>query len=42
MIDWRRIIAIARRCPRDIVFSVECGSIEQAQRSIKHLRELLP
>ena len=41
VIDWRRVIDIARHCPRDIVFSVECGSIDQAERSIKHLRELL-
>ena len=41
VIDWRRMIDIARRCPRDLVFSVECGSIEQAERSIKHLRKLL-
>jgi sugar phosphate isomerase/epimerase len=41
VIDWKRMIDIARRCPRDIVFSVECGSIEQAARSIEHLRKLL-
>jgi sugar phosphate isomerase/epimerase len=41
VIDWRRVIDIVRRCPRAIVFSVECGSIEQAERSIKHLRQLL-
>jgi sugar phosphate isomerase/epimerase len=41
VIDWRRVIDIVRRCPLDIVFSVECGSIEQAERSIKHLRQLL-
>jgi sugar phosphate isomerase/epimerase len=41
VIDWRRVIDIVRRCPRDIVFSVECGSIEEAARSIRHLRSLL-
>ena len=41
MIDWRRVIDIVRPCPRDIVFSVECGSIEQAARSIEHLRKSL-
>jgi sugar phosphate isomerase/epimerase len=41
VIDWRRVIEIVRRCPRDIVFSVECGSIDEAARSIKHLRSLL-
>jgi sugar phosphate isomerase/epimerase len=41
VIDWQRIIQIVRKCPRDIVFSVECGSIEEAARSITHLRGLL-
>lgn len=41
IIDWKRVIDIVRRCPRDIVFSVECGSIDQAASSIKHLRDLL-
>jgi sugar phosphate isomerase/epimerase len=41
VIDWQRVIAIVRRCPRDIVFSVECGSLGQAERSVKHLRDLL-
>ena len=27
--------------PNEIVFSVECGTIEQAQRSIKHLKSLV-
>lgn len=41
VIDWAKVIATCRRCPRDIVFSVECGTIEQAERSIKHLRSLV-
>jgi sugar phosphate isomerase/epimerase len=41
VIDWKAVIAICRRCPRDIVFSVECGTIDQAERSIKHLRSLV-
>ena len=41
VIDWRRVIDIVRRCPRDIVFSVECGSIDEAARSVKHLKSLL-
>ena len=41
VIDWQRVIAIVRRCPRDIVFSVECGTLDQAERSVKHLRGLL-
>ena len=41
VIDWARVIEICRKCPRDIVFSVECGTVEQAARSIKHLRKLV-
>ncbi len=41
VIDWARIIEILRRAPRDIVMSVECGSVDQAERSIKHLKPLL-
>lgn len=38
VIDWARVIQICRRCPRDLVLSVECGTIEQAARSIQHLK----
>ena len=42
VIDWARVIRIVRdKCPRPIVFSVECGTIEQAEKSIKHLNALL-
>jgi sugar phosphate isomerase/epimerase len=37
VIDWKRVIALCRQAPRDIVFSVECGTIEQAERSFTHL-----
>ncbi len=43
VLDWPRIIRIVKeRCPRDIVFSVECGTPEQAARSREHLRPLAP
>jgi sugar phosphate isomerase/epimerase len=42
VIDWARVIRIVREsCPRDIVLSVECGTIEQAEKSLKHLKRLL-
>jgi sugar phosphate isomerase/epimerase len=41
VIDWARVIKICRNAPRDIVFSVECGTVEQASRSIQHLKSLL-
>ncbi|MHC4123855.1 MAG: sugar phosphate isomerase/epimerase family protein, partial [Planctomycetota bacterium] len=42
VLDWKKIIEIVReKTPRDIVFSVECGTVEQAERSLKHLKSLL-
>ena len=41
VIDWEKVIQIVRTgCPRDIVFSVECGTVEQAERSLNHLKKL--
>ncbi|HMO25837.1 MAG TPA: sugar phosphate isomerase/epimerase family protein [Tepidisphaeraceae bacterium] len=41
VIDWKRIIDLCKRAPRDIVLSVECGRIDQAERSIRHIKQLL-
>lgn len=41
VIDWARVIQLCRQAKRDIVLSVECGTIDQAERSIKHLKSLL-
>ena len=41
VIDWERVIAILRSIPQDIVLSVECGGLDQAARSIDHLRKLV-
>lgn len=42
VIDWAKVVGIIRKeCPRDIVMSVECGTVEQAERSIQHLKSLL-
>ncbi|MHC4555757.1 MAG: sugar phosphate isomerase/epimerase family protein [Planctomycetota bacterium] len=42
VIDWAKVIEIiSKKTPRDIVFSVECGTPDQAQRSLKHLKELV-
>jgi len=41
VIDWSRVIKICKKAKRDIVFSVECGTIAQAEASIKHLKKLL-
>jgi sugar phosphate isomerase/epimerase len=41
VIDWARVIEVCRGAPRDIVFSVECGTVAQAESSLKHLKKLL-
>jgi len=41
VIDWARVIRICRKAKRDIVLSVECGTVEQAERSIAHLKKLM-
>jgi len=40
VIDWAGVIERCKRCSRDIVISVECGTVDQAERSIAHLRAL--
>ncbi len=40
VIDWKKIAEIAKTAPRDIVFSVECGTIEQAEKSIEYLKKI--
>ncbi len=42
VIDWKQTITIVREhAPRDIEFSVECGTGEQARRSAAHLKPLM-
>lgn len=41
VIDWARVIRICRKAKRDIVISVECGTIDQAAYSVEHLKKLL-
>jgi len=41
VINWAKVIEICKTVPREIIFSVECGTVEQAARSIKYLRSLL-
>ncbi len=40
VIDWLRVIRLCRQAKRTIVLSVECGTVEQAERSIKHFKSL--
>jgi sugar phosphate isomerase/epimerase len=41
VVDWKRVIDIVKTVDRDIVFSVECGTIPQAIRSFEHLSKLI-
>ena len=41
VVDWGRVVSICEGAPRDIVFSVECGTTEEARRSFEHLRSLV-
>ncbi len=41
VIDWKKVVEVCKGAPRDIVLSVECGTVEQAERSIDHLRKLV-
>lgn len=40
VIDWPNVVRVLRSCPRDIVMSVECGTVEEAERSITYLKTL--
>ncbi|MDR2169634.1 MAG: sugar phosphate isomerase/epimerase [Planctomycetaceae bacterium] len=41
VINWEKIIKIIKTLPQNIVLSVECGTLEQAEKSIKHLKKFL-
>jgi sugar phosphate isomerase/epimerase len=41
VVDWKRVVEICREAPRDIVMSVECGTLEEAEKSYVYLREVL-
>lgn len=41
VIDWEGVIDVLRDAPRDIVMSVECGTVAEAARSISYLKTLL-
>jgi sugar phosphate isomerase/epimerase len=41
VIDWVEVIRTCRACPRDIVLSVECGTVDQARQSFAYLNSLI-
>jgi sugar phosphate isomerase/epimerase len=41
VIDWRKVMELCRGAPRDVVMSVECGTVDQAEQSLRHLKSLI-
>ncbi len=41
VIDWKAVIDVCKTAPRDIVFSVECGTVAEAERSAEYLKKLI-
>lgn len=41
VVDWKKVVEVCKSAARDIVLSVECGTVEQAERSIKHLKQFV-
>jgi sugar phosphate isomerase/epimerase len=41
VIDWRQVVRILRQSGYTGVLSVECGTVEQARRSLAHLRTVV-
>ena len=41
VVDWEAVIRILKSLPQNVVMSVECGTLDQAARSIEHLRKFV-
>lgn len=41
VVDWERVIRTLDRLDREITLSVECGTIDEADRSLRHLEGIL-
>lgn len=41
LVDWERVVTLCAAADKDIVFSVECGTTNQAERSFAHLRRIV-
>ena len=41
VVDWAKVIEICKALPGDMVFSVECGTPDQAAKSIEYLKKLI-
>ena len=41
VVDWERVLSILEPLDRDIFLSVECGTIDQAERSLAYLNKVI-
>jgi sugar phosphate isomerase/epimerase len=41
VVDWERVLAILEPLDREIFFSVECGTVDEAERSLTYLRRVI-
>jgi sugar phosphate isomerase/epimerase len=41
VVDWERVLSILDPLDREIFLSVECGTIEEAERSLSFLRQTI-
>lgn len=41
VVNWKKVIDIVKKCPNDIVFSVEVGNVPDAIKSFEHLSKLI-
>ncbi len=41
VVDWERVLDILDPLDREIILSVECGTIQQAKDSLEYLTELI-
>lgn len=41
VVDWERVLALLGPLDRDLFLSVECGTIAEAERSLRHLSALV-
>ncbi len=41
VVDWEKVIKICKALPGDMVFAVECGTVDQAAKSIEYLKKLI-
>ena len=41
VVDWKKVVEVCKGAPRDIVLSVECGTVEQAEKSMGYLKGLV-